>query len=55
MLPTAEDCHEFLGLRELHVLPRYSHTATRLSNGTVLIAGGATQVGIAAAELYTPQ
>ena len=34
---------------------RYDHTATLLSNGTVLVAGGAQQdFGIVACEFYDP-
>lgn len=34
--------------------PRYDHTATLLSNGTVLVAGGYNTVALQSAELYTP-
>jgi len=35
--------------------PRYRHTATPLSTGTVLIAGGADATGaLASAELFNP-
>jgi len=42
--PTGDMCHV-----------RYSHTATRLNNGEVLIAGGQTIIGTSdTAEIYNP-